>query len=873
VTPGLIKGGIFAGRVLHRTATRLAPPLFQKAQRAAWQAVEEIKEPLAMEAGRATRLFAKAKQLGGRIDLRETAETIDKLSRRIPPSPASREAQAMQRALESARTVFSEGGKVDLMRFEAVRRDLGALIRETGSPEAKALYNALLRDLEKAAESGTVRPVVRVGPEGPRVVGTRTQPVPGAQALQRALEAARSERALLELDDIISRATKIRTVSGNDFPVLQVPEITKALRRPETREALEHFGGPELVRTLEAFVERFRTLPPDLAFNAWNRMLAILGASPGVATGRPIAAAVGATVAGLAPEILENIRIVGANPERLERLLTVVAQTARGAAESAGLELPKVIARPVSAALDMPSEMVESGVRALGAPEPVAVGAGILAGMALPPGGGGGGARRVEQIVSRTVRETAERSAKLGQLWQDAAVLADPERSPISRTTWAILTAQKSGMSPAEVKAANEALERQLRAKGYQPLRVKGFFKGETEDSFLVPGLAPKEAFELGRQWRQDSVLTHHGLIGTNPANRDEFGKLFPIKPQETVVGEAARQREAYTVLQVGDRELPFSVGINFEAPRPAFESVPMREARRALVERAMKAGATSESSVIAPLHRVERLFRLGEFRVDWYHGAWSDLVEKFGEKDADLIVRLIAATSPNMRPDDNVKLAYRIYRDVVKGGKSLDEVFPIVEGKSKGLMPDVRKNVEIVLAGGLPGGAKVENFYRAIFGDPNAVVIDIWMIRGLAPGLAKAIKKAVDEGERASKAITLTDAQYEFLANRVRAIAERVGVSPRDVQAAIWSGRKRLAALRKSDPFFDKITHADAKEAFYDGVPPEDIPKAIIPALRQILATHMPMLKDLGIHDRAVGAALILGLFAQPLFEAAPEQ
>ena len=66
--------------------------------------------------------------------------------------------------------------------------------------------------------------------------------------------------------------------------------------------------------------------------------------------------------------------------------------------------------------------------------------------------------------------------------------------------------------------------------------------------------------------------------------------------------------------------------------------------------------------------------------------------------------------------------------------------------------------------------GAKTNAFARAIAGDENAVVIDVWMLR--AVGIEKK---------------SPTQSQYKELADAVTKVATKFGMTPRAMQALIW--------------------------------------------------------------------------------------
>jgi hypothetical protein len=66
--------------------------------------------------------------------------------------------------------------------------------------------------------------------------------------------------------------------------------------------------------------------------------------------------------------------------------------------------------------------------------------------------------------------------------------------------------------------------------------------------------------------------------------------------------------------------------------------------------------------------------------------------------------------------------------------------------------------------------GPKTNAFARAIAGDTNAVVIDVWMMR--AAGM---------ETDSPNKT------QYALLSEAVTAVAAQFGITPRTAQALIW--------------------------------------------------------------------------------------
>lgn len=66
--------------------------------------------------------------------------------------------------------------------------------------------------------------------------------------------------------------------------------------------------------------------------------------------------------------------------------------------------------------------------------------------------------------------------------------------------------------------------------------------------------------------------------------------------------------------------------------------------------------------------------------------------------------------------------------------------------------------------------GPKTNAFAKAIAGDENAVVIDVWMLRAL--GIEKK---------------SPTQSQYKEMASAVTTVANKFGMTPRAMQALIW--------------------------------------------------------------------------------------
>jgi hypothetical protein len=115
----------------------------------------------------------------------------------------------------------------------------------------------------------------------------------------------------------------------------------------------------------------------------------------------------------------------------------------------------------------------------------------------------------------------------------------------------------------------------------------------------------------------------------------------------------------------------------------------------------------------------------------------------------------VVSAFSPRERWATNVakSIAFSLGQDVV------------------GLSNNLRMaNAALTLGYDALKGQKTNAFARAIAGDENAVVIDVWMLRAI--GIEKK---------------SPTQAQYKEMADAVTAVATKFGMTPRAMQALIW--------------------------------------------------------------------------------------
>ena len=182
-------------------------------------------------------------------------------------------------------------------------------------------------------------------------------------------------------------------------------------------------------------------------------------------------------------------------------------------------------------------------------------------------------------------------------------------------------------------------------------------------------------------------------------------------------------------------------------------------------------------------INTINAYFKAGLSGATWYNETREQVAFIFGD-DTDLFCDFLAATSPNTTVKANVTLALKAYKQY----KSYEDFTGFMGIIIKMLRTAVINDSTIGHKFKM-GGSKVHNFARALKGDLDAVVVDRWMLRAF--GYDKDI---------------ITDKRYRDIEAWCVAKAEREGMKPAEVQAAIWCGIKskdeRFTDTSKIDDF-----------------------------------------------------------------------
>lgn len=288
----------------------------------------------------------------------------------------------------------------------------------------------------------------------------------------------------------------------------------------------------------------------------------------------------------------------------------------------------------------------------------------------------------------------------------------------------------------------------------------------ELEQAFydLAPDLGPVRIAGPGAEaisYTDPTRLAYRGAAVLASGER-EFGEWF----------------RAFTAGLPPDRAAQFA---DTEIARKMYtqsQDVLRREGNRIL--RAALQSDLAPEKTFPELERILALQKAGEGNFDWYHGFIEKATRVLGKQDADRFAQLTGALSAQASPSENVDAALDVFLHW-KAGKSPNEILELVPFAS---LHGRRQNTLRALSGEPLSGPKVSRFARALSGDPTAVTPDRWMARVFYPGY-----KGVPKEEMA-----------QFMESWVRIEAQKLGISPRDMQAQLWEGIKLETGLMKDE-------------------------------------------------------------------------
>jgi len=322
------------------------------------------------------------------------------------------------------------------------------------------------------------------------------------------------------------------------------------------------------------------------------------------------------------------------------------------------------------------------------------------------------------------------------------------EKQKMAKMTQKELAAYKAGKQRGQMKVVG------VEAKAERPL-------APTPINFNTP---------INTKKKSDTVYTY---IFDKGANKAQFIKDYmSVMPNKKARGNLTRG------------EYRANLGKMYDSGKKAYKKAIKNLANKTQTKQGLK-----------------ETFESGKHMMDWYDGFFPYIQKKFG-KDAGLVADFIAITSAGAQLNANITLGLKAYTqyklgEEVRAGRFFTDK-PSGEALKRNIANAIsnhEKGTSLKI-----GDRKITNFSKALKGDPNAVVLDVWMGRVFGFDMDK--KTALNESE------------YRKYEQIVKELAFQGGKTPRQFQASVWFGiREGHSPMHKGDPGLDSVTYEQLLE------------------------------------------------------------
>lgn len=184
----------------------------------------------------------------------------------------------------------------------------------------------------------------------------------------------------------------------------------------------------------------------------------------------------------------------------------------------------------------------------------------------------------------------------------------------------------------------------------------------------------------------------------------------------------------------------------------------------------------------------IEKYLRIGANDQHWYRDCEQLFIELFGKEKLWLVTGLFAATSINTSLKANITLFRRAMYEIELNLP----VGSLVNGKGEtlGYLPNIRNQIQLVRDGKDLSGPKIQAFRKAMSGDKNAVVVDVWLARAF--GIERRYfrqQKGGEKGRGKIRSAGVSDKDFKAVEKYVRKLAKKKGMEPRELSSMIWAG------------------------------------------------------------------------------------
>jgi hypothetical protein len=186
----------------------------------------------------------------------------------------------------------------------------------------------------------------------------------------------------------------------------------------------------------------------------------------------------------------------------------------------------------------------------------------------------------------------------------------------------------------------------------------------------------------------------------------------------------------------------------------------------------------------------------------DWYTKEYSKLLNALPEFEGLPIIRTFAVTSMTTSIEANVHLALKALLLMKRG-------LPFI-----GFLPNQITYLNLISKGEDVPGRKIMNFIKALEGDVNSVVVDIWMCRAFGVNNARKLKDKSKHTER-NYWKAPSKKEYDTIEQECFWWSTVCNVEPRQIQSMIWAGIKRQHGMTKNVSWSDILINKKGMFAY----------------------------------------------------------
>ena len=169
-----------------------------------------------------------------------------------------------------------------------------------------------------------------------------------------------------------------------------------------------------------------------------------------------------------------------------------------------------------------------------------------------------------------------------------------------------------------------------------------------------------------------------------------------------------------------------------------------------------------------------------GLYAKNWYVKMNKAVEDFLPDYDKEVFLKIFAMTSPRTDFQSNLRLAISAYKIWEKGGKFTSGFFP----PTIKMLSDFQNGDFLFDGNERNGRRKVTQFYKALMGDKDSVVVDTWIMESV--GLIRHYEhngKIVPHKPRVH--------EYDFIESYILTLADIASYEPRQVISMLWAGSR----------------------------------------------------------------------------------